>query len=748
MKKLFTPQISLNNRIFKRMFASYIFIIVLCFLAYTGIVIYETVAMKREQTEKLYDVKLQEMTSLIDNQVTKAKNIAAGINNSYLIRRFYRSASQEQTVDAYLLYQLLNELQFEKASSESFYVYDVALFFDNYNKAYTGGSVISLNGVGEEGVSMTKDGEDEEFFCISTLNELAGLDNPEMLFYKKFLIYHSPFRYTAGPSRGDICVLLDAEGLTSLVSQVAGEESGWAVLWDGQTVLRNGSQDGEVFRGDSRSIDGLSYEIFADRKEFLLSADAVWSVALAVGLVVCICYMILAYVFAYRYYKPLGYIHQLIRGRARAGKAEPGAQKQAKGHLDEDELENDMSRIVIEVENLVDERDNYKEQMITISPYVEKGVFHSLFSGSWDKEEMQTLQKYIQLEKMYLLTAAISLSAAGRESQEKHELRKVKEILVERAAACSDENVRMFCYEQEPMLFYLIINSDTGEKIEDLLYDYFTGLLKAVEPEGFLVTMGVDEIREQVGHLDEAWNRSKAALRGMLTGGRGSIYFYEEEDRTDYYFPADPVRVLAKMIREKDLEGLEQFLDTLEEKNAREKDLSLAAIGLLEDELYMSTVKAVRTAAAMYTLSIQIEKPGTAMTFEELKEYYRQVYQTVVQQIPEKAGEEQSPGQTEQAIFRYVDEHYRDENISLTDIMETFHVSNKYVSYVFKRQFGITYLQYVQEKRIAYAVRLLKTTDDTLERIAAACGYSNLLTFRRNFKSIMNVNPSDFPRES
>ena len=745
MKRLFTPQISLNNRIFKRLFVSYILIIILCFLAYSGIVIYETVTMKREQLGKLYDVKLQEMIFQMDNQITKARNIASGINNSYLVRRFYMSAFQEKSVDAYLLYQLLNELQLEKASSESFYIYDVALFFDHYNKAYTGGSVILLNGTKEDGTAGIEKEGGEEFFRVTTLNQLAGLKNPEMLFYKEFLIYHSPFRYTSGPSKGSSCVLLDAKGLTSLLDQLVGEDGGWAVLWNDQPILNGGRQDGVTFGSHSRSVTGLSYKVFADPKEFWLSADAIWTVALAAGLVVCVCYMILAYVFAYRYYKPLGYINQLIRKRGVAGKTETGVKKRR-----EDDLENDMNRIVIEVENLVDERDNYKEHMITISPYVEKGIFHSLLSGNWDKEaaEMQALKEYMKLEKMYLLAAAISLFYTGRGVCEKNEIRRVKEILIEKAETCSDETVRIYCYEQEPMLFYLIINSDTGEKIEDLLYDCFAEIQNAVEEEGYVVTMGADEVREQVAHLDEAWIHSKAALRGMLTGGRGSIYFYEEDDRTDYYFPTDAVRILAKMIKEKNQEGLETFLDTLADKNTKERDLSLTAIGLLEDELYMSTVKAVRTAATMFTLSIQIAKPGTAMTFEELKEYYSQVYGTVLQQIPEKPEEECGPGQTEQEIFQYVDEHYTDEDISLTDITERFHVSNKYVSYVFKRQFGITYLQYVQEKRIAYAVRLLKTTDDTLEKIASACGYSNLLTFRRNFKAIMNVNPSDFPRES
>ena len=65
---------------------------------------------------------------------------------------------------------------------------------------------------------------------------------------------------------------------------------------------------------------------------------------------------------------------------------------------------------------------------------------------------------------------------------------------------------RIYCYEQEPMLFYLIINSDTGEKIEDLLYDCFAEIQNAVEEEGYVVTMGADEVREQVAHLDEAWD--------------------------------------------------------------------------------------------------------------------------------------------------------------------------------------------------------------------------------------------------
>ena len=88
--------------------------------------------------------------------------------------------------------------------------------------------------------------------------------------------------------------------------------------------------------------------------------------------------------------------------------------------------------------------------------------------------------------------------------------------------------------------------------------------------------------------------------------------------------------------------------------------------------------------------------------------------------------------------------NFSDPNISLTAIGEHFKVSTKYITMLFKQTTGITYLQYVQERRIALAVHELRHTDASFEEIARRSGYSNMLTFRRNFKSIMGMNPIVF----
>lgn len=96
----------------------------------------------------------------------------------------------------------------------------------------------------------------------------------------------------------------------------------------------------------------------------------------------------------------------------------------------------------------------------------------------------------------------------------------------------------------------------------------------------------------------------------------------------------------------------------------------------------------------------------------------------------------------EEEIASYIDAHYCDADLSLQSLTDRFNVSNKYLSILCKERFGVTYLQYIQVKRIKKAVELLKEGQHSLTEVGELCGYTNQLTFRRNFKSITGMNPS------
>ena len=95
-------------------------------------------------------------------------------------------------------------------------------------------------------------------------------------------------------------------------------------------------------------------------------------------------------------------------------------------------------------------------------------------------------------------------------------------------------------------------------------------------------------------------------------------------------------------------------------------------------------------------------------------------------------------------IMREIDDNYMKADMSLAYLTDKFGVSNKYITMLCKSTKGMTYIQYIQELRIKTATEYIKDGQHSLEEIAALCGYSNMLTFRRNFKSVMGVNPSEY----
>jgi YesN/AraC family two-component response regulator len=79
--------------------------------------------------------------------------------------------------------------------------------------------------------------------------------------------------------------------------------------------------------------------------------------------------------------------------------------------------------------------------------------------------------------------------------------------------------------------------------------------------------------------------------------------------------------------------------------------------------------------------------------------------------------------------------------LSLVEIADHFNKSTGYISVIFKRERGTNYNNYVNEKRIEEAVRLMATNTMDLQSISDAVGYTNLARFTKNFQKYTGHNP-------
>ena len=94
-------------------------------------------------------------------------------------------------------------------------------------------------------------------------------------------------------------------------------------------------------------------------------------------------------------------------------------------------------------------------------------------------------------------------------------------------------------------------------------------------------------------------------------------------------------------------------------------------------------------------------------------------------------------------IKQYIDENYM-RNIRLEDISRDLHFSQYYISHIFKEYFNLTISQYIANRRIGEAQRLLTDTALPIKEIAHIVGYENLTHFYAMFKKIKGCSPGVF----
>ncbi|MGN0173867.1 MAG: AraC family transcriptional regulator [Acutalibacteraceae bacterium] len=93
-------------------------------------------------------------------------------------------------------------------------------------------------------------------------------------------------------------------------------------------------------------------------------------------------------------------------------------------------------------------------------------------------------------------------------------------------------------------------------------------------------------------------------------------------------------------------------------------------------------------------------------------------------------------------VLNYIESHYA--NGSLTEIAEKLHYDIYWLSREIKKKTGKTYVELLQEKRLAKAAFLLKNTNAKISDIAETVGYENLSYFHRIFNKKFGKTPREY----
>lgn len=95
------------------------------------------------------------------------------------------------------------------------------------------------------------------------------------------------------------------------------------------------------------------------------------------------------------------------------------------------------------------------------------------------------------------------------------------------------------------------------------------------------------------------------------------------------------------------------------------------------------------------------------------------------------------------AIRRYIDLHFK-ESLSLDQLAEESHMNKYYLSHAFKRQYGISPINYMITRRLEESKYLLAETDLSMSQIAQLLGFSSLSYFSQLFRKTQAITPREY----
>jgi two-component system, response regulator YesN len=244
---------------------------------------------------------------------------------------------------------------------------------------------------------------------------------------------------------------------------------------------------------------------------------------------------------------------------------------------------------------------------------------------------------------------------------------------------------------------------------------------------------------------DVCLSYSEAATAADHTSGLPSpqkLLFYQDinRDKFAFFYPYEIEVKLKNMLGSGNAAGVKETLDYIWEENFVNRHISNQMAYYLVIDLQTSAVKFNQELKLDWNAAALVKiKPETV----DWKTEFDRV-QSAYQELTAFALAKPRNNSLIRQIEAYIVENYSNSDMSIATVAKQFYISESYFSQFFKNNTGQIFSKYLETLRINTACDLIKHTAKNIDEIALEVGYKNALSFRRAFKKVIGVPPSNY----
>lgn len=263
-----------------------------------------------------------------------------------------------------------------------------------------------------------------------------------------------------------------------------------------------------------------------------------------------------------------------------------------------------------------------------------------------------------------------------------------------------------------------------------------------------------------VGNVEASWPRlcrsymsACRLLRSRITDGFGRLYYWdsleEAYDNPHTHLPISRELHLSTLIETFETEELERTLKNILDQTVQISPGSSVLFMILEEiiKIYRQTVSQMHIASFVNMLTAQ-QYLSCFEQCDSLPQLKQELGQLFVQPL-NRYRREQAHKETNLSsqIKIYISKHYQ-ENIRLIDIANHLYRNPSYVGYIFKRDMGVSFSEYLAAYRINIAKTYLLDTRLTISNVAETVGFGDMRHFSKTFKKLVGMTPAAYRKKS
>lgn len=302
-------------------------------------------------------------------------------------------------------------------------------------------------------------------------------------------------------------------------------------------------------------------------------------------------------------------------------------------------------------------------------------------------------------------------------------------------------------YEVDYLTTFVIFSDDNpsydGKEIIDFIkkeisYEY-----------NIYPTWGMGTVCTDLLELWRSCEEAKVALKSAK--GKEGVFFlhYNDimENQKGFYYPDLFEERLRKSIKSGDLYHIRNLLEISRKENFELRKISRNTFLKLNVK-YINTITGIKASKEVLESVKKLNEFVVEYYNTPIEEYYNILESIIIDlsvDVEESKKSRRSILVTK--IMEFIHENYMDPNFGLSMVATEFNISEAYVSTLFKEQTQVNFATYVEKMRIDQSCILLKENKISISAVAEEVGYNSIQSFRRAFKKVMGINPSELKNE-